>query len=142
MTVLRCARRWLAALLWFFPIAAAFAQSPYSDLYVFGDSLSDSGNAFVATSNLPGFSQIPGPAYFEGRFSNGFNYADQLSLRLFGQPTAPWLDGGHNFAVGGATTGTENRAAPIPSGMRVQTDTFVRSLGTHSADPNALYLVY
>src|SRR5689334_17840959 len=141
--VASCARRCLLALASLFTLSsAAYAQSPYSDLFVFGDSLTDPGNAFIATSNLPFVPQVPGPAYFKGRFSNGYNFADDLSLHLFGHVTDPAFGGGHNFAVGGATTGTQNRAAPVPSGMRVQTDTFVRSLGTGNADPNALYLVY
>jgi outer membrane lipase/esterase len=121
----------------------AHAQSPYSRLYVFGDSLTDSGNAlFVTTHVVPFVPEIPAPPYFQGRFSNGYNFADDLNLKLFGKPLSPSFQGGTDFAVGGATTGTANNAAPIPTGMRVQTDTFLKTLGTRSADPNALYLVY
>src|SRR3954453_11818583 len=94
-------RRWLLALAGIFALAApAFAQQTYSDLYVFGDSLTDSGNALIATSNLPLIPPIPGSPYFQGRFSNGYNFADVLSLRMFGHVTDPALSGGHNFAVG------------------------------------------
>lgn len=79
----------------------------YDRLYVFGDSLVDSGNA---QTGAPFFSiSDPTPAalgYFHGRFSNGFNFADDLSARLgLGAATA-YLQGGTNYAVGGATTAT------------------------------------
>lgn len=73
----------------------------YSSLYVFGDSLVDGGNAFLATG---GTAASPGDGYFSGRFSNGPNFADDLSNALLGQPlTVPALLGGTNIAVGGTT---------------------------------------
>jgi outer membrane lipase/esterase len=121
----------------------AQAAAPYSQLFVFGDSLSDSGNALVATSNIPFTSSIPGPPYFNGRFSNGFNFADRLNQRLFNQPLLPSLAGGTDYAVGGATTGTANIAVPqVPSGILVQRDLFLQTLGSASADSKALYVVY
>lgn len=123
--------------------ASGYAQTPYSKLYVFGDSLTDSGNAlFFTTRVLPQAPDIPAPPYFQGRFSNGFNFADDLSLRLFQQPAVAAFAGGTNFAVGGATTGTANNAAPVPSGLLVQKDTFLQQLNGSGADPKALYLVY
>jgi outer membrane lipase/esterase len=119
------------------------AQSPYSKLYVFGDSLTDSGNAlFFTTQVVPSAPDIPAPPYVQGRFSNGYNFADDLSLRLFRQPLQPSLEGGTNFAVGGATTGTANVVAPVASGLLVQKDTFLSGLGSSGADSHALYLVY
>lgn len=123
--------------------APAYAQPPYSKLFVFGDSLTDSGNALFATTRIiPQAPDIPPAPYFQGRFSNGYNFADDLSLRLFGQPLAPSFDGGTNFAVGGATTGTANNAAPVPTGMLVQKNSFLQTFGRTGADANALYLVY
>src|SRR5215216_6227588 len=102
------------------------AAQPYSDLYVFGDSLTDSGNALYFTTQVVSLApDIPGPPYFQGRFSNGYNFADNLSLRLFGQPTTAAATGGNNFAFGGSTTGTANIVAPVESGLRIQADTFV-----------------
>jgi outer membrane lipase/esterase len=135
-------RRWALLLALSGACTTAFAQ-PYSDLYVFGDSLTDSGNAFLLTSNAgPLVPLIPAPPYVQGRFSNGYNFADDLSLRLFGHPTTPAGANGNNFAVGGATTGTKNNVAPVPSGMRIQVDTFLATRTSNGADPNALYLVY
>jgi outer membrane lipase/esterase len=122
--------------------ASAHAQ-PYSDLFVFGDSLTDSGNAFFITTHAgPLIPEIPAPPYFEGRFSNGLNFADDLNVRLFGQPASAAATGGNNYAVGGSTTGTANVAAPGDTGMRVQADTYLKTRALGGADPNALYLVY
>ena len=72
-----------------------------ADIYVFGDSLSDTGNVFAATF---GFFP-PRQFYFEGRFSNGPVWVEQLAEEL-GSPedTRPAARGGNNFAVGGAET--------------------------------------
>jgi phospholipase/lecithinase/hemolysin len=123
-------------------LAATAHAQPYSNLFVFGDSVTDSGNAlFFTTQIVPGAPDIPPAPYFQGRFSNGYNFADDLSLRLFGQPTTASLAGGNNYAVGGATTGQANNVAPVPSGMLVQTQNFL-SAHPAGADPNALYLLY
>ncbi|MET3722420.1 SGNH/GDSL hydrolase family protein [Sphingomonas trueperi] len=79
---------------------AAHAGPSYSGLYVFGDSLVDSGNAYLATS---GAVASPDDGYFGGRFSNGFNFADYLSLAITGHAATPVYAGGLNMAVGGAT---------------------------------------
>lgn len=80
--------------------APAAAQTSYSSLYVFGDSLVDSGNAFIASD----FTEAPlQDGYFFGRFSNGPNFADYLGFSLTGTPATPALLGGTNFGVGGAT---------------------------------------
>ena len=84
----------LVSLMWL-PVTA----SAYSTLYVLGDSLSDTGNLFDATSN-----QLPQqPDYFNGRFSNGPIYAEFLwkSLGLSGDLKPSYL-GGTDYAVGGA----------------------------------------
>ncbi len=57
-------------------LLASSAASAYSDIFVFGDSLSDSGNVFAATGGFP-----PAP-YYDGRFSNGPTYAEDLAGML------------------------------------------------------------
>ena len=135
-------RRWALLLALAGACTTAFAR-PYSDLYVFGDSLTDSGNVFYFTTQfLPIAPDIPAPPYFQGRFSNGYNFADDLSLGLFGKPTAASRTGGNNFAVGGATTGRSNVVAPVLPGLRAQAEDFLSTRASTGADPNALYLVY
>lgn len=88
-------------------VVGLFSATPgaaqYSDLFVFGDSLVDSGNARAARLASGGADPAP-PAqgYFQGRFSNGYNFADYLSLDLFARPATAAAFGGTNFSVGGA----------------------------------------
>lgn len=67
-----------------------------SSLYIFGDSLSDSGNVTIASAGL-----LPDNNYYKGRFSNGPNYADQLASKL-NTPLKPSRSFGSNYAFGGA----------------------------------------
>jgi phospholipase/lecithinase/hemolysin len=66
-------------------------NGPYSKIYVFGDSLSDTGNLFNATSfaqeSLPLFGLDipvlpPSPPYFAGRLSSGPLWIDKLADEL------------------------------------------------------------
>jgi phospholipase/lecithinase/hemolysin len=67
-------------------------------LYVFGDSLSDTGNVYRAT----GRTTPPDPPYFRGRFSNGPVWVEHLGARSGVKPERR-----RNFARGGAATGEE-----------------------------------
>ncbi len=87
-------------------LSPALAED-FSDIVLLGDSLSDSGNVFIATQGA-----VPPDPYFMGRFSNGSNYADQLSAAL-GSPLVPSLPGGTNFAFGGARTDSHPSGAPF-----------------------------
>ena len=88
---------------------AAGAQS-YNRLVVFGDSLSDNGNLFLATGGATPAS----PPYFQGRFSSGPVFTERLGFNAsnFMGP----VTGSINYAFGGART--DSQAAPL--GMRVQ----------------------
>ena len=119
-----------------------------TQIVVFGDSLSDSGNSFALTLGII----PPDPPYYLGRFSNGpvaLEYlAEDLELAL-----DPYYDNdaGNNFAVGGARTGRDNSnnddIAPLLPGVTLpgladQIDVFASSIGSGNADPNALYVVW
>jgi len=87
------------------------------NMYVFGDSLSDSGNAAAMTSVGPGASFFPPSQAIGGigvpydyRFSNGPVTPEYLADLLGIAPSAPAWPGSPpnanpNFAVGGAMTG-------------------------------------
>ena len=130
-------RRWLSAGI--FAAAGLFGASaqagPYSDLIIFGDSLSDTGNVFIVTGGaLP--SQSAGP-YAGGRFSNGPLWVETLANGL-ALPTAasPFLVGGNNYAFAGAKTGV----GATPPDLLLQS-IFLWG-GSHPvADANALYVV-
>lgn len=120
----------------------------YSQIVVFGDSLSDSGNSFALTLGaIP-----PEPPYFSGRFSNGLVAIEYLSEDL-GLALNPYYDDGvgNNFAVGGATTGTNNSnnddIAPFLPGVTLpgvagQIRDYQRSLEDGRVDRDALHLVW
>lgn len=102
----------------------------FSQIYVFGDSLSDTGNSLNATG-LP-----PSPPYFEGRFSNGPVWTEYLANDLGLSPQQQT-----NYAFGGANTGNNNTPGVqgLP-GLQQQIDSY-KATNT-SADPNALYVVW
>src|SRR4051794_4847682 len=81
--------------------------APITSLYVVGDSLSDSGNAFILTGGFP-------PAPYAQRASNGPVAVEQLAARL-GLTLTPSELGGTNYAVVGATTGPVT--IPRPPGV-------------------------
>jgi phospholipase/lecithinase/hemolysin len=105
--------------------------SAYSTLYAFGDSLSDAGNIF----NLSGY---PAPPYYNGHFSNGLTWVEDLSLKLGLGTLTPSSKGGNDWAYGGAQTGPQ---IPGITPALVSLDAEVAGyLGLHhTADPNALY---
>jgi hypothetical protein len=79
----------------------ALASGPalaYTTLFAFGDSLSDAGNLFALTG-------IPSAPYFDGHFSNGTTWVEDLSKDLGLGTLKPSVSGGTDFAFGGATTG-------------------------------------
>jgi phospholipase/lecithinase/hemolysin len=87
------------------PEAAQAGLTSLSQLFVFGDSLSDIGNAGNLSSGY-----FPPSPYVANRFSNGPVAVEYLWQKFNpGNPTfRASLQGGTNYAVGGSTTGTEN----------------------------------
>ncbi|MBE9008620.1 SGNH/GDSL hydrolase family protein [Pseudanabaenaceae cyanobacterium LEGE 13415] len=99
-----------------------------NQLYVFGDSLSDVGNVFRATGG-----EIPAPPYFEGRYSNGRVWVEELAAKL-DLPQERF----DNFAWGGATTGI-NGLNQVP-GVLAQVQTFVQN--QPKVDPQSLFVIW
>ena len=116
-------------------VSASAQAGPFSDLVIFGDSLSDTGNVFIASGGLLP-SQSAGP-YDGGRFSNGPLWVETLAVGL-GLPNAasPFLVGGGNYAFAGAKAGI----GLVPPDLLIQS-IFLWG-GSHPvADANALYVV-
>ena len=109
------------------PRAEANAVS-FNHIYVFGDSLSDTGNYYR-------LSGLPAAPYVDGRFCNGPLWVEYLaaSLRMDYQPA-------DNFAVAGATTGTVNSNGKEYSGLQDEIDSF-QAMGAVSEPERALYVV-
>jgi len=107
----------------------------YSALYAFGDSLSDVGNAYLATAGA-----APASPYVNGRFSNGPIWLDDVAARLGLAPLQPSLAGGTDYAVGGAVSGTTPAATAGLGDLPWQIGAFA---ALHpAADPKALYTVW
>ncbi|NNF51372.1 MAG: SGNH/GDSL hydrolase family protein [Gammaproteobacteria bacterium] len=82
--------------------AGAQATAPFTQIIVFGDSLSDSGNVFSVSGSPP-------PPYFGGRFTNGLVWPEVLA--------STWDVPLTNYAYGGALTGITNSGNPVnPTG--------------------------
>jgi phospholipase/lecithinase/hemolysin len=112
-------------------IAALFSQ-----VYVFGDSLSDTGRLYqFTTNNIPPFPfPIPVSPPYAQKLSNGPLWVEYLqqSLGLTPNPVT-------NFALAGATTGNTNTTFAALPGLQQQVAFF---LAGPAADPNALYVVW
>jgi phospholipase/lecithinase/hemolysin len=102
-------------------------------IVAFGDSLSDTGNFAIATNGaIP-----PSSFYFNGRFSNGLIWLDQVGATLGGS-VEPVLAGGSNFAFGSARVAT----TPVSPSLRAQANAFLSASTVSGADPDALYVVF
>ena len=127
-------------------VVSAAGFSP-TQLVVFGDSLSDNGNAYIGSGGVaPGANYAT--AVYNGTtvqyFTDGANttpatagpfgvWTDQLAGKLGIADPAPALAGGTDFAVGGASTGS--------NGMSYVGDQVALYLSTtkNTASPGSLY---
>jgi len=128
-------------------VASQAADAAYDKFYVFGDSLSDTGNA--ATLSGGAFPGTP-----SGTASTGPVAADYMANYFGVSGYGPSAAGGSNFAVIGATTGTKNFNYEIndpagvngipglaSSGMTSQLAAFITAAPTF--DPNStLFMVW
>ena len=148
---------------------SVFAQQtppPFSQIIVFGDSFSDTGNV-RHRSNAASGGEVDYPShtfnYSDGRFTNdnatsppSILYAgvwhEQLAQTFLGvQPASDSLGGGTNYAFGGATTKDGTRdvvviTTPSFGDLTITIDDMGKQmddyLAAHTADPNALYIVW
>jgi phospholipase/lecithinase/hemolysin len=111
------------------------AGARYSTLYIFGDSLSDAGNVSAATGSL-----APASPYVDGTFSNGPIWVDYLSQYLSLPPPKPSLQGGTDFAYGGAETGGTAVHTTTPIDLPGQLLQFEAQVA--NPQPGALYAVW
>lgn len=128
--------------------SSAYAEdSEIEEIFVFGNSLSDTGNLL----NLTNQSFPPSPLYDQGRFSNGSIWVDRVEEELgididnFYGNSLTGTEEGVNFSVGGATTGTTTLAdTPEVSfpGVTTQVNDYLDYLGNNTIDENALFILW
>ena len=139
-----------------FLTATAHAALNRSGLVVFGDSLSDTGNNAAIVDALLGRIRTPTPIpnaltggtlvptfpYATDRYSNGNLWVDTFAPAIDQRATA-LMDGGTNYAFGGARVGPVNsRGLLDPGGFPPTVATQVASfLRTGAVNPNALYVM-
>ena len=113
-------------------VAGTFAAqaATYTDIVIFGDSLSDTGNLSIVSG---GVFPPAGQPYFNGRFSDGLIWTDFLTAAL-GDTATPALLGGSNYAFAGARTGVDAN----PPGVLAQAGGLWNKA---VADSQALYVV-
>ena len=152
--------------------ATAHAQvsvpATYSQFIIFGDSLSDTGND-ADVSDAKYSIRFPGPeaaealgsqySYTDGRCTDGTDssaaatlysgvWHEQLAKLFFGMtPAKASMDGGLDFAFGGATTESgQNTLTEGDGTVSINVDNMGRQVSNYLAantpDPAALYIVW
>ena len=110
----------------------------YDQIYFFGDSLSDTGNAKVFSGNADN-------PLFPSRFSNGIIGVDVVSA-AYGLQATPSLfllgaEAGNNYAVGGArAVDADGDESTFDTHLPTQVNTFLAYNG-YSAPSDALYMI-
>ena len=149
-------------------LSAARAQTMYSQIIVFGDSLSDTGNDADVSDAKYGV-RIPGPGpdteidYTDGRFTSGKDtdpastlhggiWHEQLAKIFLGMTAASAsLDGGLDYAYGGATTEDGTRVLDFGTIAGTDFNITVNNMGQQitdyltkygTVDPKALVVVW
>ncbi|MTJ47786.1 hypothetical protein FJR05_07770 [Dolichospermum sp. UHCC 0259] len=108
------------------------AVNPYKNLVIFGDSLSDTGNAYKASGNT-----FPPSPNYQGRLSNGLIWVDYFAPDL--QFTNPSIQ---NYAFLGANTGVSNTFGQITvPGLLTQIQQF-KTVNANSIGKDGLYVIW
>lgn len=121
-------RRLAGAILAGLLFSAAAAATDFSQVVVFGDSLSDAGNLSLSQGS---------PVQLRFTTNPGTTAAENVAAAL-GHTLTPSLTGGTDFAFGGA--GVVQGLAPVPT-LPQQMAMYLGATGG-TADPNALYQVW
>jgi phospholipase/lecithinase/hemolysin len=110
-----------------------FKNVEFQNIVVFGDSLSDNGNVFALTNQT-----YPIPPYYNGRYSDGPNWVDQLGV-----------SGVSDYAYGSATTDnnlvqgyTKGNTIPVP-GILQQIEIYLNNTDVTNIDfERTLYIIF
>jgi phospholipase/lecithinase/hemolysin len=115
--------------------AAAFA---YNDVVVFGDSLSDVGNAYGASFGL-----VPAsPPYYQGHFSNGPIWVEEMASKQGLPAVVRSRNGGNDYAYGGVETGPGYTNYLVLFNLPNLGTQISSYLGSHTPGANDLFVVW
>ncbi|APW38385.1 hypothetical protein RD110_15270 [Rhodoferax koreense] len=140
------------------PAAWAGLLPNYSAMYAFGDSLSDTGNDFIATTptTVPAIppSVTPYATYWKGRFTNGpvaVEYLWRLLARKNNAELLPFLADQNlsnktsvSFAFGGSSSGVSTQTPmgfTVP-GLLGQVNLYSQAMAGKKPHPNTLFTVW
>ncbi len=111
----------------------------FTGMWVFGDSLSDSGNNALAIGAnggqvITGNTYIPTQPYAFSAYTNQFTWVNSFATGL-GLPTSaiPSLAGGRDYAYGGARTTINGAVGGFPPSATTQLNQFLATPGALSA---------
>ena len=139
--------------------SAARAQTNFSQIIVFGDSLSDTGNDADVSDDKYDV-RVPGSTvnYTDGRFTSGKDttpastlhggiWHEQLAKLFLNLPAAKAsLDGGFDYAYGGATTDNGTRVLDFTTDIGITVNNMGQQVSDYLADnktdASALYIVW
>ena len=126
----------------------------YQKIYVFGDSILDTGNYFILTNGLIPPSVNPHATYYQGRFSNGpvaveylwtiLNFGNAAQLKPSLGVTNIHEEIAVNFAYGGANSGNvqnNTQGGVFVPGVEYQVNNFIQAYGT-PVPQRALYVIW
>jgi outer membrane lipase/esterase len=129
----------------FFVGATGTASAQFSQVFFFGDSLTDPGNVAGVIGSDPtqvitGNTYIPSRPYASNQFTNGDvwakTFASALGVPLSAQPVPL---GGGNYAFGGARVAVDGGGG-FPPSLQSQENLYLNSTG-HHAPSSALYVI-
>ena len=123
---------------WFVTAIVVFAlqiANCRAEVFVFGDSLSETGNFYAAT----GGAFPPSPLYFEGRLSNGKAWVEHFARFVREPAPTPSLLGGTNGAFNGSRAAGVS-AYGTPSVTEQVAGYLAASGGT--ADPTDIFVIW
>lgn len=119
------------------PLLEVVIGRPISEIVVFGDSLSDTGNVWWLTGQLnPAAPYPPSPPYFEGRFSNGPVWVEHIAARYDLPAPAPAASGagGSNYAFGGAESDPDGVSGSLTPNIGTQISQYLAAGNTLDGD--------